>query len=144
MLRFNGLMDGAAGTGTGLGIGVLSELDGGWVGDLVSGGAGGSTHSGRSDAGEEEDGEEVTPWVSEACVKAVVLGLLGMLAKEEDLESVKVRLRIYTKLSPKTDLSATARPSSSERTPGGRDQQPQQSLVHPRFSPRYTRQTRST
>jgi hypothetical protein len=39
------------------------------------------------DSGDED---EITPWVSEACVKSIVLGLLGLLANDEegDLEKV--------------------------------------------------------
>jgi hypothetical protein len=40
-----------------------------------------------NDDGFEEDDEEMVEWVSESCVKSVVLGLLGFLATDrQDVE----------------------------------------------------------
>jgi hypothetical protein len=44
--------------------------------------------NGRRMPYDDDDAEE--DWVSETCVKAVVLGLLGLIANDQDDESAKV------------------------------------------------------
>lgn len=34
--------------------------------------------------GDHEDGEEMAGWISEACIRSIILGVLGLLAKEAD------------------------------------------------------------
>ena len=43
----------------------------------------------------ENDEEAPSAWVSEACVKAVILGLLGTLADEEDSSAATVSVSLY-------------------------------------------------
>lgn len=73
----------------------------------------GSSGRGRGWDSDDEDEDQITGWVSEACVKGVVMGLLGLIQEDENGKDKKVSCQNLRAAAAKSPLTYESRFSSS-------------------------------